>query len=386
MPAELKTTVDAETRQAKGRIPLADPDADFRNLRADILAAMARVLDGGSYILGREVAEFERRIAARVGAAGAVGVASGTDALVLALLAAGVSPGDEVISVSHTAGPTVAAIRMAGAVPVLIDVESKTLCLDPDALESAIGPRVRAVLPVHLYGCPADMERICAIADRAGIAVIEDCAQAQEAAVSGRQVGSIGVAGCFSFYPTKNLGAVGDGGLVAASASEIVERARQLRTYGWTRPQFAELPDGRCSRLDELQAAILNVKLAHLAEAVERRRAIAQHYNSAFSDLPLVLPHEPAGRRHVYHLYVVRCDRRDALAQHLDQAGISTGIHYPYPVHAQPGIGSGARIPGPLRVTEMLSREILTLPLYPGMSSSARDAVIDSVRAFFGKA
>ena len=230
------------------------------------------------------------------------------------------------------------------------------------------------------------MDRICAIARKAGIAVIEDCAQAQEATVAGRQVGSIGDAGCFSFYPTKNLGAVGDGGLISASRSEVVDRVRRLRTYGWTKPQFAELADGRCSRLDELQAAILNVKIDHLAEAVQRRCAIARQYNSAFSDLPLVLPFEPPGRRHVYHLYVVRCDRRDALARHLDGVGISTGIHYPYPVHVQPGIASGARIPGPLNVTEAAVGEILTLPLYPAMTANDCQRVIESVREFFGRA
>jgi dTDP-4-amino-4,6-dideoxygalactose transaminase len=379
-------TAKPESGQARGAIPLADPRGDLAHLRSDILAAVARVLDAGAYVLGSEVAEFERRIAGRFGVTGAVGVGSGTDALVLALLGLGVSSGDEVITVAHTAGATVAAIRIAGAVPVFIDIEPKSYCLDPQALEAAIGPRTRAILPVHLYGCPADMDRICAIASKADVAVIEDCAQAQDATVAGRPIGSIGNVGCFSFYPTKNLGAVGDGGLVAASRSEIIDRVRRLRTYGWSKPQFSQLSDGRCSRLDELQAAILNVKLDHLTAAVEARRAIAQQYAWAFSDLPLVLPFEPAGRRHVYHLYVVRCDRRDALARHLDRAGISTGVHYPYPVHVQPGLGHGARIPGALTVTEAAVGEILTLPLYPSMTPDDIQAVIASVRAFFGRA
>src|SRR6266852_130239 len=239
-----------KSKQAAARVPLADPRADHAHLRADILAAVARVLDGGTYILGHEVAEFEQRFARSIGAAAGIGVASGTDALVIALLALGVSPGDEVITVSHTAGPTVAAIRMAGATPVLVDVEPQTYCLDPQALEGAVSGRTRAILPVHLYGCSADLDRICAFARARGIAVIEDCAQAHGAAIGGRPVGAIGDAGCFSFYPTKNLGAIGDGGLITASRGEIVERAGRLRTYGWTRPQFSEITDGRCSRLD----------------------------------------------------------------------------------------------------------------------------------------
>ncbi len=367
------------------RIPVADPRGDLSHVRADILAAVARVVDSGSYILGPEVAEFERKMAGRIGAVDAVGVASGTDALVLALLASGVSPGDEVITVSHTACPTVAAIGMARAVPVLIDIDTETYCLDPAALEAAIGPRTRAIVPVHLYGCPANLHRICTIAEKHDIPVVEDCAHAQDASIAGRVVGSIGTAGCFSFYPTKNLGGIGDGGLVASSRIEIVERARVLRTYGWTKPQFSQFPDGRCSRLDELQAAILNVKIAHLSADVEKRRAIAQYYNDAFAGLPLHIPLEPPARRHVYHLYVVRCDRRDNLAKHLERAGIMSGIHYPYPAHVQPGIAAAARIPVPLKKTESAVREILTLPLYPSMTPEDRDRVVESVRSFFGK-
>lgn len=375
-----------DIRPTATRIPLADPRADQAHLRAEILAAVARVVDGGAYILGGEVARFEQGFAGAIGAAGAVGVASGTDALAIGLLAVGVASGDEVITVSHTAGPTVAAIRMVGATPVLVDVEPASYGLDPDALEAAVGARTRAILPVHLYGCPADLDRICAFARERGLAVVEDCAQAHGAAIGSRQVGSIGDAGCFSFYPTKNLGAIGDGGLITAARGETVERARLLRTYGWTRPQFAAVADGRCSRLDELQAAILNVKLEHLAADVEKRRAIAASYNAAFADLPIALPTEPEGRRHAYHLYVVRCERRDALARHLDRAGVASTIHYPYPVHAQPGLAAGARIPQPLRVTDSVVGEILSLPLYPSMPAGDRDRVIEGVRSFFGKA
>jgi dTDP-4-amino-4,6-dideoxygalactose transaminase len=371
---------------SESAIRLSDPRADLADSRDDILAAIAQVVDSGQYILGPQVDAFERRIAGELGAAGAVGVASGTDALALGLLGLGVNPGDEVITVSHTAGPTVAAIRMIGAVPVLVDVEAETYCLDPAVLEAAIGPRTKAILPVHLYGHPADLDGIGAIAARAGIPVMEDCAQAHGATYAGRQVGAIGAVGCFSFYPTKNLGALGDGGLVCAVDPAHVERLRRLRTYGWTRPQYAELPFGRCSRLDELQAAVLNVKLAKLNDAIVKRRAIAHRYDAAFAGLPLVLPTERTDCRHVFHLYVMRCDRRDALAQHLKKCGIGTGLHYPHPVHAQPGLMDGVRISQPLRVTEAIAGEILTLPLYPSMPEDSQGRVIDAVRGFFGNA
>jgi dTDP-4-amino-4,6-dideoxygalactose transaminase len=368
------------------RVPLADPRADLAPLRTEILDAIARVVDSGGYILGQEVATFEQQLAQRVGASGAVGVGSGTDALVLALLAVGVLPGDEVITVSHTAGPTVAAICMIGAIPVLVDVDPVTYCLDPATLGPAFSSRTKAVIPVHLYGHPADLGSIKAFAGQHGIAIVEDCAQAQEAAIEGRPVGGLGDVGCFSFYPTKNLGAIGDGGLVTAANAELVERLRRLRTYGWSKPQFADIVGGRCSRLDELQAAVLNVKLEHLAADVAHRRAIARRYDEAFSDLPLVPPVERAGYRHAYHLYVIRSESRDALAQHLDRAGVATGVHYPYPVHVQPGLATQCRVPQPLHVTETISREILTLPLYPSMSSEKELQVIDAVRSFFGGA
>jgi dTDP-4-amino-4,6-dideoxygalactose transaminase len=366
-------------------VPLADPRADLSALRGDILTALARVVDSGAYILGPEVTAFEHALAAELGVVGAVGVGSGTDALVLALLALEVGPGDEVITVSHTAGPTVAAINMTGATPVLVDVEPSTYCLDPATLEAAVSPRTRAILPVHLYGHPADLHRIREFAHGRGIAVVEDCAQAQQATISGRMVGSFGELSCFSFYPTKNLGAIGDGGAVAAAGDKLVERLRRLRTYGWTKPQYAELSLGRCSRLDEMQAAILNVKLRNLNDAVEQRRTIARLYNEAFADLPLRLPTEREDCRHVYHLYVVRSDRSAALEQHLSGLGIGTGRHYPFPVHVQPGLAFGARVPAPLTVTEAIVGEILTLPLYPSLSPEQQARVIGGVRAFFGK-
>jgi dTDP-4-amino-4,6-dideoxygalactose transaminase len=366
-------------------IPLANPAMDLAPLREKLVAAAARVIERGSYVLGSEVAGFEQRMASRLGVLGTVGVASGTDALVLALLALGVGPGQEVITVSHTAGPTVAAIRVVGAIPVLVEVEPDTFCLDPKALDAAVGPLTKAVIAVHLYGHPAALDDICEFARQRGLSVIEDCAQAQEATMHGRMVGSIGDIGCFSFYPTKNLGAIGDGGLVAARDQRLVERVRHLRTYGWTKSQYAEIPYGRCSRLDELQAAMLAVKLDHLSEQIGGRRAIARAYDEAFANLPLLRPIERFGCRHVYHLYVIRCQQRDALARHLENSDIMTGRHYPFPVHEQPGLAFDARIPRVLTVTEQIKQEILTLPLYPSMSIAQQTRVINAVCSFFEK-
>jgi dTDP-4-amino-4,6-dideoxygalactose transaminase len=367
------------------RVPFADPGSDLAPFREEILATTRQVLDGRQYILGPLVETFERQFAAHLGVGGVVGVGSGTDALALTLQALDVGAGDEVITVSHTAGATVAAIRMTGATPVLIDIEPATYCMDPAKLALAHGPRTKAIVPVHLYGHPADMAPIIEFGRRHGIAVVEDCAQAQEATIDGRLVGSSGTASCFSFFPTKILGAIGDAGAAATSIAAVDERLRLLRTYGWEKPQFATVAGGRSSRLDSLQAAILSLGLEHLADQVQRRRAIAVEYRSAFAGLPLRLPIERPGCRHVYHLYVVRSDRRDQLRAHLDRDGIGTGIHYPYPAHVQPGLAQGARIPEPLTVTEMVAREIVTLPLFPSLSQDQQERVIVSVQSFFGQ-
>jgi dTDP-4-amino-4,6-dideoxygalactose transaminase len=391
--ADIKPPLSSEELQELGmasrdqpdRIPFADPGSDLAPFREDILAATGQVLDGRQYILGPLVETFEREFAARLGVGGVVGVASGTDALALTLQALGVGQGDEVITVSHTAGAMVAAIRITGASPVLIDIEPATYCMDPAKLALAYGPRTKAIVPVHLYGHPADMAPIMEFGRRRNIPVVEDCAQAQEATIDSRLVGSIGAASSFSFFPTKILGAIGDAGAAATSIAAVEERLRLLRTYGWEKPQFATISGGRSSRLDPLQAAILSLGLRRLGDQVERRRAIAAEYGSAFAGLPLQLPVEKPGCRHVYHLYVVRSDRRDQLRAHLDRDGIGTGIHYPYPVHVQPGLAQGARIPEPLTETETIAREIVTLPLFPSLSQDQQARVIASVRAFFGR-
>jgi dTDP-4-amino-4,6-dideoxygalactose transaminase len=370
----------AASRQS---VPLADPRGDSWNMRAEIAATLMRVVDSGLYILGPEVASFEKALATGIGAAEAVGVASGTDALVLALLSVGVGVGDEVITVSHTAGPTVAAIRMVGGTPVLIDVEERSYCIDPERISRAAGPRTRAIIAVHLYGHPANMVAVNAVARERGIPVIEDCAQAQGAAAGAKEVGSLGDIACFSFYPTKNLGGIGDGGAVVTNNLALADRVRKLRTYGWGRPQYAELEHGRCSRLDEIQAAILSLKLKSLSHNLQGRRNAAARYCANLAGLPLVLPTEQPGCRHAYHLFVIRADARDALEAYLEAAGIRTGRHYPWPVHLQPGIAAKARIPEQLTVTERIAGQILSLPMFASISEGQVDRVVETIWKFY---
>jgi dTDP-4-amino-4,6-dideoxygalactose transaminase len=362
-------------------VPLADPGADTHEHRDAIIAAVTRVVDGGHFILGPEVTRFESGMAASLGVSHVIGVASGTDALVLAQLALGIGAGDEVIAPSHTAGPTIAAIHMSRATPVLVECDPDTYCIDADAAAAAVSPRTKAIIAVHLYGHPANIDALCAAAP--GIPIIEDCAQAQGARLNGHAIGALGAISCFSFYPTKNLGALGDGGAVATNDAELAVAVRRLRAYGWTRPQYAELENGRCSRLDEMQAAILSVKLEALSAAISRRRSIATRYRDGMKDLPLVLPQEEPGAVHAYHLFVLRSDRRDALEKHLQTAGIGTGRHYPFSTHAQPGLAAKARIPGSLARTEALYGEILSLPMFATMSDEQTDRVITAVRSFF---
>jgi dTDP-4-amino-4,6-dideoxygalactose transaminase len=372
--------VDADQLE---RVPLSDPGAEAQKLRADISASLMRVVDSGFYILGPEVVAFETQLAASIGTAEAIGVASGTDALVLAMLGLEVGSGDEVITVSHTAGPTVAAIRMVGATPVLVDIEVQSYCIDPAKIERAITPRTRAIIVVHLYGHPANVSAIKRVSSNHGIAIIEDCAQAQGATIDAGQVGSFGEVACFSFYPTKNLGALGDGGAVVTSNPALADRVRKLRTYGWTKPQFASLEGGRCSRLDEIQAAILAIKLGTLAGNIERRRAAADRYRANFAQLPVTPPLERSGCKHSYHLFVIRAEARDALEQHLRSRGIGVGRHYPWPVHLQPGLASGARIPEPLAVTEGIAGKILSLPMFTTISDAQIDRVVEAVQTFY---
>ena len=349
-------------------IPCANPLAQYQSHREEILEAVKRVLEGGNYIFGPEVEKFETSFAAYCGAEYAVGVNSGTDALILALRALDIGPGDEVITVSHTALATVAAIIASGATPVLVDIEPAYYTMDPQCLQRAITPKTKAVIPVHLYGQPTDMDAIMKISSEHGLFVIEDCAQAAGAIYKGMRVGSIGDAGCFSFYPTKNLGAIGDGGMVVTRNAKLAQRIRRLRQYGWDEKRTTEEP-GFNSRLGEIQAAILNVKLKSLDEANGRRREIAQMYNEGLATLPIVLPKERPDAMHVYHLYVIACEGRDQLKKSLAENEILTGVHYPTPGHLHTGYDCRCELPsGGLPVTESVLCMILSLPMYPEMT------------------
>jgi dTDP-4-amino-4,6-dideoxygalactose transaminase len=365
-------------------IALASPIAQYRSHEADIRAAVARVLESGAYILGPEVEAFERAFSAHCGTAHGIAVASGTDALRLAMIALDIGPGDEVITVSHTAVATAAAIQAAGATPVLVDIDPVYSTIDPALIEAAVTPRTRAVVPVHLYGQAAEMDMICAIARRRGLHVVEDCAQATGGRYRDRRLGSIGDIGCFSFYPTKNLGAIGDGGMIVTSDAALAKRVRRLRQYGWDEARTTR-EAGLNSRLDPIQAAILAAKLPHLDSDNARRAAIAQRYAQELAGLPIALPAARPDTTHVYHLYVAACDERDALMAYLAKRGVGCGIHYSAPVHRQKGYAERAVLPpGGLPVTERLVTRIVSLPMYPELTDAEADAVITAVRGYYG--
>jgi dTDP-4-amino-4,6-dideoxygalactose transaminase len=366
-------------------IPQTDPRAAYLAGREAIGAAVQRVLESGWYIGGAEVEAFEAAFAAMIGVGHGIGCANGTDAIELALRASGIGAGDLVFTVSHTAVATVAAIERAGATPVLVDIEPGGYCMDPAALAAILRApppgRPAAVVPVHLYGEPAALPAILDLARTHGLRVIEDCAQSHGATLDGRMTGGWGDIACFSFYPTKNLGALGDGGIVVTGDAGLATAAREIREYGW-RDRYISARTGINTRLDPIQAAILGAKLPGLAADNAGRRAIAARYDAGLAGLDLRLPPCRAGATHVYHQYVIRLAARDRLRDHLRAAGIGTGIHYPAPVHQQPGYQG--RPAGPLGESERAAREILSLPMYPQLSDEAVDRVIAAVRAFFG--
>ena len=362
-------------------VPFAALDADYREKKELIDAAVARVLARGWFILGEEVAAFEAAFAGFLGVAHVVACANGTEAIALALLAAGAEPGDEVLLPANACVPVIAAVRLIGAEPILCDVDPGTLTLDPASADRERIAATRFVLAVHLYGGVADVE---AFAEREGLTLIEDCAQSHGATFRGRSTGGFGRAAAFSFYPTKNLGAYGDGGAVATDDAEVAERLRQLRQYGWSRRDHAER-EGWNSRLDELQAAILAVKLPFLAAENERRRELAAHYDAAFADLPLRLLDTREGAVPARHLYPVRTERRDALRAHLAACGVETAVHYPTPLHLQTAYAFLGRIRGDFPVSEAACETVLSLPLHPALSDAQAEAVIAAVRGFFGE-
>ncbi len=363
-------------------IPQSNPKASYTACKQQIDAAILEVMSSGWYILGQQGVAFEREFATYLGLKSAVGVASGTDALHLALRACGVGPSDLVITASHTAVATVAAIEMVGATPLLVDIDPATFTLDPNRVQDAINASVgnlKAIVPVHLYGHPADMQAIMQIATRHNLYVVEDCAQSHGAAVDGRKTGQWGHLSAFSFYPTKNLGAFGDGGIIATDDPELAAKVRLLREYGW-RKRYESFIPGVNSRLDELQAAILRVKLPNLDRTNERRRQIAHLYDSLLSDTPLVLPRAADRAHHVFHQYVVRSKHRDDLKLFLGAKSVGTLIHYPVPIHLQTAYqGRVAVDANGLAHTESASSEILSLPMFPEMSDDQVRKVVDEI-------
>ena len=359
-----------------------DPKAAYLSRQDEIDAAVLKVLAAGRYILGPEVEAFESEFAAWLGLDFGTGVGSGTEALHIGLLACEIGTGDEVITVSHTAVATVAAIELSGARPVFVDIEPDYYTLDPTLVEASITKRTKAILVVHLYGQMADMPTILGIADAHGLKVIEDCAQAHGATLNGKKAGTWGDLSCFSFYPTKNLGALGDGGFVGTSDTNLVRKIRLLRQYGWAERHVSSIP-GLNSRLDEVQAAVLRVQLRHLDRDNAKRAFLAGRYSRFLGGCRLGLPPVRPGAEHAWHLYVIRSRARDAMVHHLLGHGVSALIHYPLAVHQQPAYNSRLRSSGPLlTITERIATEVLSLPLYPQLTEPEQDMVIAAVKEF----
>lgn len=365
-------------------IPQTNPGANYRAHQTEIDDAVARVMQSGVYILGKEVSAFEKEFSSYLGAQCGVGVGSGTDALHIALRACGVGPGDRVATTPLTASATAAAIEMAGAIPMFVDVDPGTGLLDPERLERAIkdtgSQRLKAIIPVHLYGYPADMKAITALANRYGLMVIEDCAQSHGASIDLRKTGTWGHMAAFSFYPTKNLGALGDGGAVITNDRSLAKKALLLREYGW-RERYVSERAGLNSRLDEMQAAILRVKLPYLDHENNRRRDVAELYSHALSGTTLETIRPTAKVQHVYHQYVVMCDRRDELLAFLKKEGVGALIHYPVPLHRQPAYRS-RRPPQEeaLANSERLCGRVLSLPMFPELTNEQVSKVIQVVK------
>jgi dTDP-4-amino-4,6-dideoxygalactose transaminase len=352
---------------AEGDLPFVDLARSAGAIREELDAAMATVLESGRFILGEECSAFESEFASAMSADHALGVASGTDALELALRALEIGPGDEVVTQANTCVPTVAAILRAGARPVLCDVEPEAATMDPRSLEGALGPRTAAIIPVLLYGQCADMDGIAPVAASAGVPLIEDCAQATGAELRGRKAGTMGVAGCFSFYPTKNLGALGDAGAVITDDPGLAERVREIRQYGQSGRDRYERA-GVNSRMDELQAAVLRVKLPRLEGWNARRAEIAATYTRVLTGAPVTPLLSLEHARHVFHLFVVRAPRREEFRAAMRDRGIATMVHYPAPIHAHPAYSDLIRTPVGLEAAERLSEEVVSLPLNPELS------------------
>jgi dTDP-4-amino-4,6-dideoxygalactose transaminase len=366
------------------KIPFVDLQVEYQAIKTDLDNAIAAVLNRSDFVLGQAVGEFEEAFAQYCETSYAVGVDSGFSALELILRAYDIGPGDEVITAANTFIATALAISTVGAKPVLVDIDPDTYNLNPEILEAAITSATRAIIPVHLYGHPADMDPIVTIAQRHGVKVIEDACQAHGARYNGRRTGSLGDAAAFSFYPSKNLGAYGDGGIVVTSDPFVADRARLLRNLG-QQAKYLHHIKGYNHRLDTVQAAILGTKLPHLDQRNAGRRQAAALYERLLADLPVVAPKVTANVEHVFHLFVVRIPERDLLQAHLTEAGIATGIHYPRPIHLQPAYQDLGYQQGDFPVTEQYADEILSLPMYPELQSEAIADVVGAISAFINQ-
>jgi dTDP-4-amino-4,6-dideoxygalactose transaminase len=364
---------------------MVDLKAQLARIRPEVDAAVERVITSAQFIQGEDCHRLEQEFAAWCGASHACAVANGTDALILALRAYGVGPGDEVVTVANTFIATGEAILLNGATPVFVDVDEASFTMDPGALQAAITSRTRVILPVHLYGHPADMDEILAVAARHRLPVLEDAAQAHAAEVGGRRAGNLGHAACFSFYPGKNLGAYGDAGMVVTSDGEFAARVRQVANHGGGASRYDNVVLGTNSRLDTLQAAVLRAKLTHLERWTAERRERAAAYARLLDGVAgVVLPREQAWGRSAWHLYTLRVANRDGLLAHLTAHGIATAVHYPRPIHLQPAMAAAGGRQGDLPVSERLSREVIQVPLYPELPFDSLERIAQEVRAFCG--
>ena len=364
-------------------IPFSDPSASYQAHKTEIDEAIQRVLDSGWFVLGKEVENFEKEFAAFHGENfHAVGVANGTDAIALCLRGRGLKNGDEVITPSHTAVATVAGIEQAGCMPVFADIDPNTRCIDPESIEKRISSKTGAIMPVHIYGQPAEMLRILEIAKAYNLALVEDCSQAHGAEIDGQIVGTFADISAYSCYPTKNLGGTGDGGMILCRSKELAEKIKSLRQYGWNEARESIIP-GFNSRLDELQAAILRVKLLHLVDDNAKRRSIALRYNAAFKDLPVTLPALAETQLHAMHLYVIECDRRNELMAFLRSHQIGASLHYALAVHQHAAYAHRIRGWENLPVTDQFYKRNLTLPMFPELSNDKVEHIISTVQNWF---
>lgn len=363
------------------KVPFLDLKAHHAGIRAELDRAIAEVIDSGAFAGGPFVAQFEQDFAAFCRTRHAIGLGNGTDALWLALLAGGVGPGDEVITVPSTFMATAEAITYCGAIPTFVDIDERTYTMDPAGLEEALTPRTKAIIPVHLFGQSADMDPILEFARRRGLLVIEDAAQAHGAEYKGKKVGSLGDAGCFSFYPGKNLGALGEAGAVVTNSTELDEKIRVLRDHGQARKYHHTMVGWNC-RMDGIQASVLRVKLRRLAHGNELRRQVAARYCDGLRDFDeIVTPFEADYAKHVYHIYAIRVAERDATMRALEAEGIGCGIHYPIPVHLQEAYRSLGHRPGAFAVSERTCAEFISLPMFPELSEAHVEHVVQSVKA-----